>query len=74
MTSLAQTQQHNGPAEDSRDLAWRTSVSPAAHATARGDRETLPAVDPSKVFGCVDWFLYPEPELRAKALAYQARG
>jgi hypothetical protein len=70
MTSLAQTQQRIGPAEDSRGLAWPAEVSPVAQGAAAGrgrTRQALLAVDPSKEFGCVDWFLYPQPELAARA-------
>ncbi|MGH8290955.1 MAG: hypothetical protein ACREV7_18400 [Steroidobacteraceae bacterium] len=77
MTALPQTQQRNGPAENSRGLAWPADASPVAEAAVAGrgrSRQALPAVDPSQVFGCVDWFLYPEPELAAGARAYQARG
>ena len=62
MTSLPQTQQR---ATAAFDLRRRTATSApdtsqsAGAARGRG-RQTLPAVDPSKEFGCVDWFLYPD--------------
>jgi hypothetical protein len=35
---------------------------PPRRASVRAIRQTVPAVDPATVFGCVDWFLYPAPE------------
>lgn len=60
MTSSRQTRQRNFPAQESRR---RTTTpvpgSPEGSAAARA-RQSLPAVDPSTAFGCVDWFLYPD--------------
>ncbi|MGH8295685.1 MAG: hypothetical protein ACRETZ_09340 [Steroidobacteraceae bacterium] len=51
MTSLPQTQQRSVVDQDSRR---RT-----APAVSSDTRQAPPAIDPSKEFGCVDWFLYP---------------
>jgi hypothetical protein len=61
MTSLPQT--HSSTAQDGlRRTAAIVPDSPeASSGTARVRvRQTLPAVDPSTAFGCVDWFLYPD--------------
>ena len=64
MTALPQTQQRTYPAQDRRRGSWPAGIYPAAPessgATRGLARELPPAVDPSMVFGCVDWFLYPE--------------
>jgi hypothetical protein len=59
MTSSPQTRQWTSPAQDGRRRTTPASVSAEGSAPARA-RQTLPAVDPSMVFGCVDWFLYPD--------------
>ncbi len=59
MTSLPQTRQRNFLAEDSRRRATPAPGGPEGSASGRV-RQTLPAVDPSNAFGCVDWFLYPD--------------
>ncbi len=62
MTSLPQTHQRTSPAQEGRrrtGSAAATTPEPSARGRAR---QSLPAVDPSKVFGCVDWFLYPDPK------------
>jgi hypothetical protein len=59
MTSLPQTRQRDFPAQDSRRRTTPAAGSPEGSGPGRV-RQTLPAVDPSKVFGCVDWFLYPD--------------
>ncbi|HTX04980.1 MAG TPA: hypothetical protein VMD06_04065 [Steroidobacteraceae bacterium] len=76
MTSPPQTQQRNAPGENSRGLACKDASALTEGATGgrpRG-RLALPAIDPAQVFGCVDWFLYPEPELASAARGYRARG
>jgi hypothetical protein len=72
MTSLPQTQQRTFAAQDSRRRTPPALTGgPQAPGAARGRaRQALLAVDPSKEFGCVDWFLYPdtaaaEAQLRA---------
>jgi hypothetical protein len=77
MTSPPQRQQRNAPAENSRGLAWSADASSLAEGAAGGRaraRQALPAVDPAQVFGCVDWFLYPQPELASGTRGYRARG
>jgi hypothetical protein len=69
MTSSPQTRQRNLPAQESR----RRSASNATSASADGSasarvRQSPPAVDPSSVFGCVDWFLYPDQAVGGSAL------
>lgn len=59
MTSSAQTRQWNFAAQDGRRSSTSASAGAGGFVPARA-RQTLPAVDPSTVFGCVDWFLYPE--------------
>jgi hypothetical protein len=59
MTSLPQTRQRNYPAYDSRHRTTPAAATAEGSAPARA-RQAVPAVDPSKVFGCVDWFLYPD--------------
>lgn len=59
MTSSPQTRQRNFPAQDSRRRTAPAPGSQEASAPARA-RQSLPAVDPSTAFGCVDWFLYPD--------------
>lgn len=60
MRSLPQTRQRKVKAEDSRRRKAPASGKAEGSAAAR-IRQSLPAVDPSSVFGCVDWFLYPDP-------------
>lgn len=59
MTSSPQTRQWTFTAQDSRRRATPVGAGAEGSAPARA-RQTLPAVDPSMVFGCVDWFLYPD--------------
>ena len=59
MTSLPQTRQRTFVAQDGRRRTTLKSGSPEGSAPARA-RQTLPALDPAIVFGCVDWFLYPD--------------
>jgi hypothetical protein len=66
MTSLPQTQQRNFPAQDSRRRTAPAPGTPEGSAPARV-RQTLPAVDPSNAFGCVDWFLYPDQSVGRSA-------
>ncbi|HET9108541.1 MAG TPA: hypothetical protein VFN79_15275 [Steroidobacteraceae bacterium] len=62
MTPLPQTQNRAAAAFDvSRRTASSAPGTAQSAGTARDRlRQTLPAVDPSKEFGCVDWFLYPD--------------
>jgi hypothetical protein len=64
MTSLPQTHQRTSPAQDSRRRTWPVASAPQEPpASPRGRaRQSLPAVDPAQAFGCVDWFLYPDPK------------
>ena len=69
MTSSPQTRQRNFPARESRRRT-AANVTPATtdgSAPARA-RQSPPAVDPSIVFGCVDWFLYPDQAVGGSAL------
>jgi hypothetical protein len=67
MTSLPQTRQRNLPAQESRRRTAPASGSLEGTAPARA-RPSSPAVDPSIVFGCVDWFLYPDQAAGQSAL------
>ena len=62
MTSLPQTQQRTAAAYDVRRRTASLIPGSPQNAGAVRDRarQALPAVDPSKEFGCVDWFLYPD--------------
>jgi hypothetical protein len=63
MTSLPQTHQRAFTVQESRRRSPPdTAGTPEAGGSAGGGRtrQALPAVDPSSVFGCVDWFLYPD--------------
>lgn len=74
MTSLPQTRQRSLPAQDGRRRSPFVAA-PEASGPARGRaRQTLPAVDPSKVFGCVDWFLYPDQAAGRSVAEAQAKG
>jgi hypothetical protein len=67
MTSRPQTRQRNQPAQDNRRLpATPITGSLEGSAPARA-RQSLPGVDPSSAFGCVDWFLYPDPAVGRSA-------
>ena len=70
MTSLPQTRQRNFPAQDGRRRTTPASGSPEGSAPARA-RQSVPAVDPSTVFGCVDWFLYPDEAVGRSATETQ---
>jgi hypothetical protein len=60
MTSSRQTRQRNFATQESRRRTPTPAPgSPEGPAPARA-RQSLPAVDPSTAFGCVDWFLYPD--------------
>lgn len=74
MTSSPQTKPRSLAALESRRRL--PNPAPAAAGTSGAvrvrPRQALPAVDPSKEFGCVDWFLYPDTapsEAQACALA-----
>jgi hypothetical protein len=61
MTSLPQTQQRTFVVQDSHRRAPPAIPASEASGAARArSRQGLPAVDASKEFGCVDWFLYPD--------------
>ncbi len=66
MTSFPQTRQRDLLAEDSRRPITPAPGDPEGSAPGRV-RQTLPAVDPSSVFGCVDWFLYPDQSVGGSA-------
>ena len=68
MTSLPQTRQRKFPAQESRRRTTPAPGGPEGSAPARA-RQSLPAVDPSTAFGCVDWFLYPEQAVGRSALS-----
>jgi hypothetical protein len=46
-----------------------TLVSFSRHTIRSADDVTAshPAVDPSSAYGCVDWYLYPDPNVQAVA-------
>jgi hypothetical protein len=67
MTSVPQTRQRKLPAQESRRSTTPASGNAEGSAPARA-RLSSPAVDPSTVFGCVDWFLYPDPAVGRSAL------
>src|SRR5581483_11856962 len=63
MTSLPQTRSRTLTAQESRRRT--PPVLPGAPEVTGSSagvrtRQGLPAVDPSSVFGCVDWFQYPD--------------
>jgi hypothetical protein len=61
MTSLPQTRPGTLPAQDARRRTPATAMPADGFSPARGRaRQPVPTIDPSTVFGCVDWFLYPE--------------
>jgi hypothetical protein len=72
MTAQPQIHPDPAPAQD-RSPAGIFPAAPAAADTSGGARGGLrqmpPALDASTVFGCVDWFLYPEAESRTAARA-----
>lgn len=69
MTSLPQTRQRSFPAQDSRRRTASVPATAEGSGNARGRaRQAFPAVDPSMVFGCVDWFLYPDPPATRSAV------
>jgi len=73
MTAPPQTHQQISPGQDGSERSWPKGIFPVAPECSGGSRDRarpiLPAVDASTVFGCVDWFLYPEAEARAAATA-----
>ncbi len=63
MTSLPQTHRLAPQAQEGRRTPPIAPPAPEVCAAGRGrSRQALPAVDPSTAFGCVDWFLYPDPQ------------
>jgi hypothetical protein len=63
MTAPPQTHPPISPAQQGSERSRPHDSFPGAEAcvgTRDRARQTLPAVDASTVFGCVDWFLYPE--------------
>lgn len=57
--TLPQRGQRTLTAQDGRRRAAPPTVPPDGPVTVRA-RMALPAVDPRSVFGCVDWFQYPD--------------
>jgi hypothetical protein len=75
MTSLPQTRQRTLPAQDGRSRTSFVPGTPEAFSPARARaRQTLPVVDPSTAFGCVDWFLYPDQAVGRSAAEAQVKG
>jgi hypothetical protein len=75
MTSLPQTHTWTLPAQDGRRRTPPAVTMPEVSGPARGRaRQALPAVDPSTVFGCVDWFLYPDQAVGRSAAEAQVKG
>jgi hypothetical protein len=69
MTSIPQTRQRTFPAQESRR---RTPNAGTPQAAGPVRSRALPAVDPSTVFGCVDWFLYPDQAVGRSAAEAQS--
>jgi hypothetical protein len=67
MTSVPQTRQRKFPAQESRRRTDSATGNPEGSAPVRA-RPSVPAVDASTVFGCVDWFLYPDPAMGRSAV------
>jgi hypothetical protein len=67
MTPSPQTRQRNVPVQESRRRTTPATGNPEGSAPARA-RQSLPAVDSSTAFGCVDWFLYPGQAVGRSAL------
>jgi len=66
MTSPPQTRQRTLAVQDGRRRPAPAPVASEGSAPARA-RQPLPAVDPRNVFGCVDWFLYPQQAVSLSA-------
>ena len=69
MTALPRMQSRSVGAQDGRRAPTATVPATEREAGATRDRarQALPVIDPSKEFGCVDWYLYPDeatPEAR----------
>jgi hypothetical protein len=66
MASFPQTRQRSVKAQDGRrrTLPAVPGVTESSGEARARARQALPAVDPSSVFGCVDWFLYPDQVAR----------
>ena len=72
MTSLKQT--HPRSSTDGRRRAATVPGTAEASDAVKGRaRPALPAVDASTVFGCVDWFLYPEQAAGRSSAEAQAK-
>jgi hypothetical protein len=67
MTSPSQMRQRNQPAQDSRRRATPPVTGSLEGSAPARARQSLPVVDPSSAFGCVDWFLYPDPAVGRSA-------
>lgn len=75
MTSLPQTHPRSIPAQESRRRTPQAAAqgAPSSNGAAPDRaRESLPAVDPSCVFGCVDWYLYPDQTAGRSAIERRA--
>jgi len=69
MTSLPQTRRRKFPAQESRRRTAPNATPASADGSGPGRaQQSPPAVDPSIVFGCVDWFLYPDQAVGGSAL------
>jgi hypothetical protein len=68
MTSSPQTRQRNLPAQESRRRSASNATSATADGSASARVRQSPTPDPSSVFGCVDWFLYPDQAVGGSAL------
>jgi hypothetical protein len=51
-----------GPVRSGTRAPPETPEPPQRPPTLEQIRQSAITVDPSEVFGCVDWFLYPNPE------------
>jgi hypothetical protein len=72
MTSLTQTR--TLPAQEGRRRTPSLAAAPETNGPARGRaRQALPAIDPSTVFGCVDWYLYPDQAVGRSAAETQVK-
>lgn len=72
MTALPQTHQRTFPAQEGRRTVSANPEETSGPARGRA-RQALPTVDSSTVFGCVDWFLYPDQAVGRSAAEAQAK-
>jgi len=74
MASLPQTHQRTLPAQDGHHRTSPAATPSEALSSGRGRaRQSLPSVDPSTAFGCVDWFLYPDQAVSRSVAEAQAK-